>query len=95
MYYQENAKYIKGELEKVGFIVYGAINSPYVWLKTPNNMKSWEFFDKLLNEAAVVGTPGIGFGNCGEGYFRLTAFSSKEDTKEAVSRIVELFKENK
>ncbi len=90
-YYQENAKYIKEELGKVGFTLYGGEHSPYIWLKTPNNMKSWEFFDKLLNEAAVVGTPGVGFGECGEGYFRLTAFSSKEDTKEAVSRIVKLF----
>lgn len=91
-YYKENAKYIKEELEKVGFTVYGGVNSPYIWLKTPNNMKSWEFFDKLLNEAAVVGTPGVGFGDCGEGFFRLTAFSSKEDTKEAVDRIIKVFK---
>lgn len=91
-YYQENAKYIKSELEKVGFTVYGGENSPYIWLKTPNNMKSWDFFDKLLNEATVVGTPGVGFGEYGEGYFRLTAFSSKENTIEAVSRIVKVFK---
>lgn len=91
-YYKENAKYIKEELEKVGFTVYGGGNSPYIWLKTPNGMKSWDFFDKLLNGAAVVGTPGVGFGECGEGYFRLTAFSSKEDTKEAVDRIIQLFK---
>ena len=91
-YYQENAKYIKDELEKVGFTVYGGENSPYIWLKTPNNMKSWDFFDKLLNEAGVVGTPGVGFGNCGEGFFRLTAFSSKENTVKAVSKIVQLFK---
>ena len=91
-YYKENAKYIKNELKKVGFIVYGGENSPYIWLKTPENTKSWDFFDKLLNEVAVVGTPGIGFGDCGEGFFRLTAFSSKEDTKEAVDRIIELFK---
>lgn len=89
-YYKENAKYMKQELEKVGFTIYGGEHSPYLWLKTPNNMKSWDFFDKLLNEAAVLGTPGVGFGKCGEGYFRLTAFSSKEDTKEAVSRIVNL-----
>ena len=91
-YYQENAKYIKQELEKVGFTVYGGKHSPYIWLKTPENMSSWEFFDKLLTEAAVVGTPGVGFGKCGEGYFRLTAFSSKEDTAEAIQRIVKLFK---
>ncbi len=93
-YYQENAKYIKQELEKVGFTVYGGEHSPYIWLKTPNGMKSWEFFDKLLNEAAVVGTPGVGFGECGEGFFRLTAFSSKEDTIEAVKRIVNLFEKS-
>ena len=90
-YYKENAKYIKDKLEKVGFTVYGGESSPYIWLKTPNRMKSWEFFDKLLNEAAVVGTPGVGFGEHGEGYFRLTAFSSKEDTVEAVERIIKLF----
>ncbi len=90
-YYKENARYIKDELEKVGFTVYGGESSPYIWLKTPNGMKSWEFFDKLLNEAAVVGTPGVGFGECGEGFFRLTAFSSKEDTKEAVDRIIKVF----
>ena len=91
-YYKENAKYIKSELEKIGFTVYGGINSPYIWLKIPQNMNSWEFFDKLLNEAAVVGTPGVGFGKCGEGFFRLTAFLSKEDTKEAIERISKLFK---
>ena len=91
-YYKENAKYIKSELEKIGFTVYGGINSPYIWLKIPKGMNSWEFFEKLLNEAAVVGTPGVGFGKCGEGFFRLTAFSSKEDTKEAVDRIIKLFK---
>ena len=90
-YYLENAKYIKTELEKIGFTVYGGTNSPYIWLKIPNNMKSWEFFDKLLNEAAVVGTPGIGFGKYGEGFFRLTAFSSKENTIEAIARIKKLF----
>ena len=91
-YYQENAKFIREELEKIGFSVYGGTNSPYIWFKTPDGMKSWEFFDKLLNEAGVVGTPGVGFGKYGEGYFRLTAFSSKENTKEAVERIVNLFK---
>ena len=91
-YYKENAKYIKNEFEKVGFTVYGGINSPYMWLKIPKGMNSWEFFEKLLNEAAVVGTPGVGFGKCGEGFFRLTAFLSKEDTKEAIERISKLFK---
>ena len=91
-YYKENAKYIKEKLEKVGFIIYGGESSPYIWLKTPNGIDSWSFFDKLLNEAGVVGTPGVGFGDAGEGFFRLTAFSSKEDTKEAVDRIIMLFK---
>ena len=91
-YYKENAKYIKEKLEKVGFIIYGGESSPYILLKTPNGIDSWSFFDKLLNEAGVVGTPGVGFGDAGEGFFRLTAFSSKEDTKEAVDRIIMLFK---
>ena len=91
-YYKENAKYIKEKLEKVGFIIYGGESSPYIWLKTPNGIDSWSFFDKLLNGAGVVGTPGVGFGDAGEGFFRLTAFSSKEDTKEAVDRIIMLFK---
>ena len=91
-YYKENAKYIKEKLEKVGFIIYGGESSPYIWLKTPNGIDSWSFFDKLLNEAGVVGTPGVGFGDAGEGFFRLTAFSSKEDTKEAIDRIIMLFK---
>ena len=91
-YYKENAKYIKQQLEKIGFITYGGENSPYIWLKLPNGIGSWQFFDKLLNEVAVVGTPGVGFGKYGEGFFRLTAFSSKEDTKEAIDRITKLFK---
>lgn len=86
-YYLENAKYIKEELEKIGFKIYGATNSPYIWLKVPNGQKSWDFFDKLLNEAAVIGTPGVGFGKCGEGFFRLTSFGSKEDSIEAIQRI--------
>ena len=90
-YYKDNAKYIKKELEKIGFTVYGGENSPYIWLKIPNRMNSWDFFDKLLNEAAVIGTPGVGFGESGEGFFRLTAFSSEEETKEAIKRIVKLF----
>ena len=90
-YYKENAKYIKDELEKIGFITYGGVNSPYIWLKLPNGIDSWRFFNKLLNEIAVVGTPGVGFGEAGEGFIRLTAFSSKEDTKEAVNRIIKLF----
>lgn len=86
-YYQNNAKIIYNGLKDAGFEVYGAINSPYIWLKTPKNMTSWEFFDMLLNKVQVVGTPGSGFGPSGEGYFRLTAFGSKEVTEKAVSRI--------
>ena len=88
-YYLENAKIIKEGLKEAGFIVYGGVNSPYIWLKTPNNMKSWDFFDKLLEEANVVGTPGSGFGVCGEGFFRLTAFGTKENSVEAIKRIKE------
>ena len=86
-YYQNNAKVIYNGLKDCGFTVYGAVNSPYVWLKTPNNMGSWEFFDMLLNEIQVVGTPGEGFGPSGEGYFRLTSFGSAENTAKAVERI--------
>ena len=86
-YYMENARIIKQGLEEAGFTVYGGVNSPYVWLKVPEGMTSWEFFDKLLQEANVVGTPGSGFGPHGEGYFRLTAFGTYENTKEAIERI--------
>jgi LL-diaminopimelate aminotransferase len=86
-YYKKNANTIYNGLKEIGLEVFGAINSPYVWLKTPNNMKSWEFFDFLLNNANVVGTPGSGFGPSGEGYFRLTSFASNEDTEEAIKRI--------
>jgi len=71
----------------MGYEIYGGVNSPYVWLKLPEGTKSWDFFDKLLKEANVVGTPGVGFGPSGEGYFRLTAFGSYENTIEAVKRI--------
>ena len=86
-YYMNNAKIIKEGLKKAGFTVYGGVNSPYIWLKVPNGYTSWEFFDYLLNEAGVVGTPGSGFGPCGEGYFRLTAFGSLENTQKAMERI--------
>lgn len=89
-YYQENAKIIANALDDLGIYYTGGKNSPYIWLKCPNNMGSWEFFDKLLNEANVVGTPGAGFGKNGEGYFRLTAFGDREKTKEAVERIKKL-----
>lgn len=85
--YLENAKIIKEGLEEAGFTVYGGVNSPYVWLRVPEGMTSWEFFDKLLEEVNIVGTPGSGFGTHGEGYFRLTAFGTKENTIEAIERI--------
>lgn len=86
-YYMENAKIIKEGLEEAGFITYGGVNSPYIWLKIPQGMTSWEFFDKMLEEVNIVGTPGSGFGPHGEGYFRLTAFGTKENTIEAIERI--------
>ena len=86
-FYLENAKIIKKGLEQVGFTVYGGVNSPYVWLKVPEGMTSWQFFDKLLTELSIVGTPGSGFGKYGEGYFRLTAFGSRNNTIEAMERI--------
>ena len=89
-YYMENAKYILSGLKKAGYTVYGGVDSPYIWLATPDQMTSWEFFDHLLEKANVVGTPGVGFGACGEGYFRLTAFGSHESTREAVDRIAGL-----
>lgn len=86
-YYMNNAKIIKEGLQNSGYTVYGGVNAPYIWLKVPDGLTSWEFFDKLLNEVNVVGTPGVGFGPSGEGYFRLTAFATKEDTIEAIERI--------
>ena len=86
-YYMENARIIKVGLQEAGFTANGGVNSPYVWLKVPEGMGSWEFFDKLLHEAQVVGTPGVGFGASGEGFFRLTAFGTRENTIEALKRI--------
>lgn len=86
-YYMRNAHTIKAGLADAGFEVYGGINAPYIWLKTPENMTSWDFFDYLLDKAHVVGTPGAGFGPSGEGYFRLTAFGSYENTLAALERI--------
>ena len=88
-YYKENARIIKEGLEKSGFKVYGGVNSPYIWLKVPDEMTSWEFFDKMLNEVNIVGTPGSGFGPHGEGYFRLTAFGTRENTLKAIKRLSE------
>ena len=85
-YYMANAKIISEGLRSIGIEVFGGVNAPYIWLKTPNGLDSWGFFDKLLNEAHLVGTPGVGFGPSGQGYFRLTSFGSKENTLEAVER---------
>ncbi len=86
-YYMGNAKYIYDGLKSAGYEVSGGVNAPYIWLRTPENMTSWEFFDHLLDRANVVGTPGSGFGPNGEHYFRLTAFGSRENTIEAIERI--------
>ncbi|MNJ75400.1 LL-diaminopimelate aminotransferase [compost metagenome] len=85
-----NAAIIRDGLASIGLEVFGGINAPYIWLKTPNGMDAWSFFDKLLAEANIVGTPGVGFGQSGQGYFRLTAFGSRENTEKAVDRIRKL-----
>lgn len=90
-YYKQNAEIISGALNEIGITYWGGKNSPYIWLKCPYNMGSWEFFDYLLDNAQVVGTPGAGFGANGEGYFRLTSFGSRENTLEAVERLKKLF----
>lgn len=86
-YYMTNARVIRDGLKALGLEVFGGINAPYIWLKTPNGLGSWEFFDKLLTDCHVVGTPGAGFGACGEGYFRISAFGSHENVTEAMARI--------
>ena len=86
-FYMNNAKIIKEGLKDAGYTVFGGVNAPYIWLKTPDKMPSWDFFDFLLKNANVVGTPGSGFGPSGEGYFRLTAFGSHENTLKAIERI--------
>ena len=85
-YYMNNAGLIKKGLQEAGYTVFGGVNAPYIWLKTPGKMTSWEFFDYLLEEKGIVGTPGAGFGPSGEGYFRLTAFGSLENTVAAINR---------
>ena len=91
-YYRRNAQVIAQTLEECGIWYCGGKNSPYLWLKCPGGMTSWEFFDWLLDKAGVVGTPGSGFGSCGEGYFRLTAFGDAEKTKVAAQRLKEALK---
>jgi len=89
-YYMTNAKIIREGIAAQGIEVYGGVNAPYIWLKTPSGLGSWEFFDKLLTEAHIVGTPGVGFGQSGQGYFRLTAFGTRENTEKAVERFKSL-----
>ena len=89
-YYMTNAKIILDGLKSIGLTADGGINSPYIWLKTPNNISSWDFFDILLKKFNIVGTPGIGFGACGEGYFRLTSFGNREEILKAMERIKNL-----
>ncbi len=91
-FYLDNAKIIREELTNAGLSVYGGVNAPYVWVKTPHGLSSWEFFDKLLETVNVVGTPGSGFGAAGEGYFRISAFNSRENVEEAMKRITAKFK---
>jgi LL-diaminopimelate aminotransferase len=91
-FYMENAAIIRRDLTAAGIAVYGGENAPYVWVKTPNNLSSWDFFDKLLETCNVVGTPGSGFGAAGEGYFRISAFNSRDNVNEAMRRITEKFK---
>jgi LL-diaminopimelate aminotransferase len=89
-FYMENAAIIRRELAAAGLQVYGGEQAPYVWLKTPAGLDSWAFFDRLLEEANVVGTPGSGFGAAGEGYFRLSAFNSRINVEEAMARIARI-----
>jgi LL-diaminopimelate aminotransferase len=91
-FYMENAKIICDRLTAAGLHVHGGVNAPYVWVKTPNGLSSWDFFDKLLTNCHVVGTPGSGFGAAGEGYFRISAFNSRENVEAAMNRITEKFK---
>jgi LL-diaminopimelate aminotransferase len=91
-FYMENAALIRSQLTAAGFQVYGGTNAPYVWVKTPNGLSSWDFFDKLLQTCHVVGTPGSGFGAAGEGYFRISAFNSRENVNDALERITAQFK---
>ncbi len=91
-FYLENARIVREKLQQAGIDVYGGVNAPYVWVKTPHGLSSWDFFDKLLHACNVVGTPGSGFGAAGEGYFRISAFNSRANVEEAMRRITETFK---
>jgi LL-diaminopimelate aminotransferase len=91
-FYLENARIVREQLTAAGIQVYGGVDAPYVWVKTPEGLTSWDFFDKLLNTCNIVGTPGSGFGAAGEGYFRISAFNSRDNVNEAMKRITEKFK---
>lgn len=90
-YYMENARLVRSTLEEKGLKIYGGVNAPYIWLRTPSGMGSWDFFDHLLESAQVVGTPGAGFGAAGEGYFRISAFAHRENVEEALKRMNSVF----
>jgi len=90
-FYMENARLIKAGLEAAGFTTYGGEHAPYIWLRTPEGTTSWDFFDQMLERAHIVGTPGSGFGSAGEGFFRLSAFNSRENANEAIARIQKAF----
>jgi LL-diaminopimelate aminotransferase len=90
-FYRENARRLRTGLGAAGFTVFGGVHAPYIWLRTAGGLSSWDFFDRLLGEAHVVGTPGAGFGPAGEGYFRLSAFNSRENVEEALARIRRTF----
>ena len=90
-HYMENARIIREGLSEAGFTVFAGIHAPYIWLRTPQGLSSWDFFDALLERTHVVGTPGSGFGPSGEGYFRISAFNSRENAEEAVRRIRRAF----
>ena len=89
-FYMENAKIMKNKLQNAGYKVYGGDNAPYIWIKVPDQMTSWDFFDFLLQKVGVVGTPGSGFGLAGEGYFRLSAFNSRLNVIDAMERIIHI-----
>jgi LL-diaminopimelate aminotransferase len=90
-FYMDNARRMREGLGKAGFVIFGGKHAPYLWIRTPDGMPSWDFFDLLLNKAHVVGTPGAGFGPGGEGYFRLSAFNSRDNVDEAIERINRAF----
>ena len=89
-YYMDNAAYMHAHLSALGYEVYGGTDAPYIWLRTPHGIGSWEFFERLLHELSLVTTPGVGFGPSGEGYVRLTAFGNHEDCREAMERFARL-----